>query len=131
MNAPIFLTLDEVLRTHADMVQRYGGSEGVRDLGLLESALAQPGAGFGGEYFYKDFASMAAAYLFHIVKNHPFVDGIKRTGVAAAIVFLKMNGISIRADQEAIEELASSLAAGAATKDDAVKSFNDRIEQSE
>lgn len=87
-----FLTLDEVLDIHADQIARYGGSLGVRDVRLLESALAQPQTSFGGQYLHADLAAMAAAYLFHLVKNHPFIDGNKRVGAAAASVFLLTNG---------------------------------------
>jgi len=83
-----FLELPDVLMVHADQIQRYGGETGVRDLGLLESAVAQPRAAFGGEYLHQDLFGMAAAYLFHIVCNHPFVDGNKRVGLVAARPFL-------------------------------------------
>ena len=73
---------------------------GVRDHALLESALAQPGAAFGGEFLHVDLFAMAAAYLFHIVKNHPFLDGNKRTGLIVAITFLAINGVSIPSDSE-------------------------------
>jgi death-on-curing protein len=74
MSAPLFLTLDEILQIHEEMIAEEGGGDcGVRDLGLLESAIAQPHAGFGDEHFYKDLPHKAAAYLFHIVKNHPFI----------------------------------------------------------
>ena len=72
---PTFLTLDEVIEIHRDMIERYGGSFGIRDEGLLESAVAMPQAGFGEQYPHSSVFEMAAAYLFHIVKNHPFVDG--------------------------------------------------------
>lgn len=89
---PRFLTLNEVIEIHADQIERYGGSPGIRDLGLLESAIATPQAGFGGQYLHGDLFEMAAAYLFHIVQNHAFVDGNKRAGAAAGLVFLKLNG---------------------------------------
>jgi len=75
------------------MIKTYGGSEGLRDAGLLHSAIAVPQASFGGNYLHAGLFEMAAAYLYHIVQNHPFVDGNKRTGAAAAIVFLAMNDI--------------------------------------
>ena len=77
---PIFLSLAEVLEIHRDQIERYGGDPGIRDLDLLQSALAIPAAGFGGQYLHNDLYEMAAAYLFHITQNHPFVDGNKRTG---------------------------------------------------
>ena len=89
---PLFLTQDEVLRAHETQIAQFGGSSGIRDLGLLESALSMPQAAFGGTYLHGDIYEMAAAYLFHIVSNHPFVDGNKRTGMVAALTFLDLNG---------------------------------------
>jgi death-on-curing family protein len=88
---PLFLTLDEVLEIHAQQIELYGGSDGVRDPAGLESAVATPMATFGGEFLHSSLPSMAAAYLFHICQNHPFVDGNKRTGANAAITFLLIN----------------------------------------
>jgi death-on-curing protein len=85
-----FLTVSEVLKLHELQLNRYGGSTGVRDLGLLESAVSQAQAGFGGVYLHEDLAAMAAAYLFSLVKNHPFVDGNKRAGLATALAFLDL-----------------------------------------
>lgn len=90
-----FLSFEEVLQIHEDQIRRYGGSLGVRDEGLLRSALAQPEAQFGGEYLHPSIAAMAAAYLFHLVQNHPFIDGNKRIGAACAAVFLELNGLQI------------------------------------
>jgi len=113
---PLFLGLDEVLELHRDQIERYGGSAGVRDLGLLESALAAPQAGSGGEYFHADLREMAAAYLFHIVRNHPFVDGNKRVGALAAFVFLRLNGRTLTASERAFERLVRRVADGRADK---------------
>ena len=88
---PLFLTLDEVLEIHAQQIELYGGSDGVRDPAGLESAVATPMATFGGEFLHSTIPSMAAAYLFHICQNHAFVDGNKRTGANAAITFLLIN----------------------------------------
>ncbi len=90
-----FLSVDEVLFLNRQQLQRFGGADGVRDLSLLESAAAQPQSSFGGSYLHGDLFEMAAAYLSHIVKSHPFVDGNKRTGLLAALVFLDLNGIII------------------------------------
>jgi len=109
---PIFLGLDEVLEIHRDQIERYGGSARVRDMGLLESALAMPQAGTGDQYFHTDLFEMAAAYLFHIVKNHPFVDGNKRVGAAAALVFLEINGIEVRATNAALVSAVLAVAEG-------------------
>lgn len=72
---PKFLMLDDVLEVQCDQIERYGGTLGVRDNGLLESALAAPHSGFGGHYLHADLFEMASAYLFHLVQNHPFLDG--------------------------------------------------------
>jgi death-on-curing protein len=111
-----FLGLDEILEIHRDQIERYGGSLGVRDIALLKSAVAMPAAGFGGDYLHEDIFEMAAAYLFHITQNHPFVDGNKRTGAVAAIVFLAMNGIELNADEDELENLVRSVAMGKADK---------------
>ncbi len=95
MKSPVFLTLAEIIEIHANQIQLYGGQEGTIELGLLQSALAQPEASFAGEWLHEDIFSMAAAYAFHICQNHPFVDGNKRTALASALVFLELNGISL------------------------------------
>ena len=91
---PLFLTLDEVVATHRDQIERYGGSLGVRDWGLLQSAVAMPAATFGGQFLHTDLCEMAAAYLFHLVQNHPFIDGNKRVAHAAMETFLMLNGLA-------------------------------------
>ena len=79
--SPESLTTEDIFDIHDMQLGRYGGGEGLRDQGLLESALAQPRATFGGDFVHDSLFAMAAAYLFHIVSNHPFVDGNKRTGL--------------------------------------------------
>lgn len=91
MAPPVFLDIDRVIRTHRSLIEAYGGVDGVRDAGLLHSALAMPQASFGGQYLHADLFEMAAAYLYHIAQNHPFLDGNKRTGAASAIIVLAMN----------------------------------------
>jgi len=113
---PTFLSLAEVLEIHRDQIKRYGGDPGIRDLGLLQSALAMPGAGFGGGFLHGDLYEMAAAYLFHIVQNHPFVDGNKRTGAVAALVFLALNDMETNADESLLEEIVLAAAHGKADK---------------
>jgi death-on-curing protein len=114
--APIFLTLDEVVEIHRDMIERYGGSAGIRDLDLLESAIAMPQAGMGDQYFHSTLFEMAAAYLFHIVQNHPFVDGNKRVGAMAAFVFLKLNGFAMNAKEAEFERMVRQIAEGQSKK---------------
>ena len=113
---PTFLTLDEIVAIHRDQIARYGGSEGVRDWGLLQSAAAMPAAGFGGKFLHSDLCEMAAAYLFHIVQNHPFLDGNKRVGAVAAYVFLALNNVRITAGNDAYAELVLSVARGETAK---------------
>jgi death-on-curing protein len=113
---PTFLSLDEVLETHRDQITRYGGAAGIRDLGLLQSALAQPQATFGGQFLHADVFEMAAAYLFHIVQNHPFVDGNKRVGAVAAIVFLLLNDEDTTTTSAELESLVLAVAQGQRTK---------------
>ncbi len=109
---PDFLTVEDVLLIHQDQVERYGGSADLRDAGLLASAVATAEAAFDGGYLHKGLHEMAAAYLFHIVQNHPFADGNKRTGAAAALVFLDLNGVEVRADDDALADLVIAVASG-------------------
>jgi death on curing protein len=90
-----FLNLEDVLTLHEMQIERYGGATGMRDQGLLESAIGMPQASFGGEFMHKGLFEMAAAYAFHIAENQPFVDGNKRTALAAALVFLDWHQIEI------------------------------------
>ena len=107
-----FLGLQEVLEIHRDQVTRYGGTAGIRDLDLLKSALGMPGATFNGEFLHTDVYEMAAAYLFHLVKNHPFVDGNKRVGAVAALVFLTLNGHDFQAPEDDLAETVLAVARG-------------------
>lgn len=108
---PVFLGLDEVVEIHCDQITRYGGSPGIRDIELLQSAVAMPSAAYGGEYLHADISEMAAAYLFHIIRN-PFVDGNKRTGAVAALVFLALNGTELHASEKSFESMVRSTAEG-------------------
>ena len=109
---PVFLELYEVVEIHRDQVERYGGSLGIRDPGLLQSALAVPRSGFGDQFFHSDLFEMAAAYLFHIVSNHPFIDGNKRVGAMAAFTFLELNGITLTASPASFEKVVREVAQG-------------------
>ena len=116
MSEPTFLTLDEVLAIQADQIQHYGGSSGIRDLGLLQSALAMPETTFAGEFLHGNVYEMAAAYVFHLARNHPFVDGNKRTALMAALVFLGLNGRRLESNPDSLFELVNGVAAGAVDK---------------
>ena len=119
----MFLDIDRILRTHLSLIERYGGQEGVRDVGLLHSAIAMPQASFGGQSLHKDLFEMTAAYLYHIVQNHPFLNGNKRTGAAAAIIFLAMNGVELEADEEGLVDLTLDVAQGKAGKQQIAEFF--------
>jgi death on curing protein len=111
-----FLTIDEVLLFHEMQIGRFGGSPGLRDLGMLESAVAMPQAGFGDEYLHSDIFEMAAAYLYHVVMNHPFVDGNKRTGTHAALVSLADHGQRVLLAEDAKYDLVIGVCEGTVTK---------------
>ena len=114
--APTFLRLADVVRIHVDQIEGYGGRTGIRDPGLLQSALAMPQASFGGEWLHRDLYEMAAAYAFHLCQNHPFVDGNKRTALACALVFLELNGISIEDPEGRLYEALMDIASGSMEK---------------
>ena len=115
---PKFLSLAEVLQIHQDQVSRYGGDPGIRDLNALKSALGIPAATYGGDFLHTDIFSMAAAYLFHITGNHPFVDGTKRTGTVATLVFLALNGHKFNAPEDDLTDMVMAVAAGQLDKSD-------------
>jgi death on curing protein len=110
MTEPEWLELGIVLDFHAEQLALFGGPDGIRDLGLLESALARPQNKFA--YGETDLAALAAAYGFGIARNHPFVDGNKRTALASMIVFLNLNELALAAPQEAATAIVLALAAG-------------------
>ena len=110
--APKFLSLAEVLEIHQDQIARYDGASGIRDMERLKSGLGMPSVTFGGEFLHTDIYEMAAAYLFHMVKNHPFVDGNKRVGVVAALVFLILNGFDFTAPEDELTEMVLAVAQG-------------------
>lgn len=89
----LYLTVEAVERVHDTVLAAHGGSPGLRDARLLESAVAAPQASFGGQALIKGGIEIAAAYLFYICRNHPFIDGNKRTALASCLVFLESNGL--------------------------------------
>ena len=117
MRTPVFLTLAEVIAIHADQIQQYGGQGGVRDLGLLESAIAQPEASYGGAWLHHDLYAMAAAYAFHVCQNHPFYDGNKRVALVCALMFLRFNGVTTIPDpRRQLKDAMLRIASGQMTK---------------
>jgi death-on-curing protein len=117
------LTVEIVQEIHADAIALFGGSDGVREIALLESAVAAPQATFGGRSPYRDLAEMAAAYLFYLCRNHPFLDGNKRAALGACLVFLRLNGIEPKADGPEWEELTLAVAAGVRDREETTESL--------
>ena len=115
------LSVEVVQEIHAEAVAQFGGSTGIREPALLESAVAAPQASFGGEFVYKDAAEVAAAYLFFLCRNHPFVDGNKRAALGACLVFLRLNGIEPQSDGQAWEDLTLDIAASKLDRGQATK----------
>ena len=111
-----FLGLEEVLAIHREQVERYGGTEGVRDLGLLESAVATPEASFDGAYLHGTPCEMAAAYLYHLAQNHPFLDGNKRVAAASMFLFLYVNDLELDCTEDELVELTLGVASSKVTK---------------
>ena len=109
---PVFLTFAEIIEIHNYQLENFGGASGVRDMELLKSAIGMPSATFGGTFLHPTIYEMAAAYLFHLVENHPFVDGNKRVGAMAALVFLDMNGIDFEASNEEFTAMVLRVASG-------------------
>jgi len=120
---PLFLSLEEVLEIHRQQIEYYGGASGVRDLSLLESAIAQPQATYSDEFLHTSLPAMAAAYLFHICRNHPFVDGNKRVAANTAITFLLINGWEPTFSEDALVDTVLAVAASSMTKEGLVQFF--------
>lgn len=112
------LTVAIVREIHAEAIAKFGGSDGVRDVALLESAVAAPRAGYGGTSVYRDVVEVAAAYLFYLCRNHAFIDGNKRTALGACIVFLRLNGLEPKPDTPEWEEMTLAVAASVLNRDE-------------
>jgi death-on-curing protein len=125
MTEPRWLELGIVLDFHAEQLALFGGADGMRDLGLLESALARPQNKYS--YGEADLAVLAAAYGFGIARNHPFVDGNKRTALVSMIVFLNLNKLDLDAPQEAATAIVLALAAGEIGEDVLARWIGDNI----
>lgn len=126
-----FLDKETILAFHQDQVKTFGGKQGVRDEGLLESALAQPQQSFGGEYVHKGIYEMAAAYGFHICSNHPFFDGNKRTALVAMYTFLFVNGFHLQADKKSLYAVIIDLANGKLEKEELAKYLKENCKKRE
>ena len=117
----VHLGIDIVREIHAEVIKQFGGANGIRDENLLASAVLTPQSSFGGKSPYADIVEIAAAYLFYICKNHPFVDGNKRTAMMAAIVFLRLNGIEPLPDSVEWERFMLDVAASRITRDETTR----------
>lgn len=106
------LSKKQVLALHSDLIREFGGTEGIRDEGLLESALAAPLQTFDGEPVYPSLQAKAARLGFGLVSNHPFMDGNKRTGAHVMLVFLALNGVELRYEQQELIDAFLSVASG-------------------
>lgn len=118
-----YLSLENILAIHEEMIHSYGGRKGIREKNLLLSALEQPKCMFNGQYLNKTIFEKAASYLFHICKNHPFIDGNKRTALVSAFVFLDLNQYEVHASEEEFEELVMGVAEGSIKKSEVSKFF--------
>ena len=127
MPTPNFVSKSMVLSIHARQIERFGGTPGVRDEGLLESALAQPQATFGGQFLHPTISEQAAAYLYHIAMNHPFIDGNKRTAFAVTDTFLRLNGCALNLTDDRAYNLVMRVARGTMTKEELSREFESCI----
>ena len=127
MQDTIFLSVEDVLLLHADTIDIEGGSHGVRDHGLLDAAVAMPRQQFGGAYLHEGLVAMAAAYVWHIAQNHPFIDGNKRAAVLSALVFLKVNEVENLPGPRELESITLQVAAGELSKDSLTKWFRNNV----
>lgn len=115
---PVFLNLDDILQIHLDTVTHEGGGEGIRDIALIDSAVAAPKASYGGSYLHEDLAAMTAALMFALISNHGFVDGNKRVGTLAALVFRDINGVESFPPATDLEDTTMAVARGEMSREE-------------
>ena len=126
----VHLGLDIVREIHAEVIKQFGGANGIRDENLLASAVLTPQSSFGGKSPYADIVEIAAAYLFYICRNHPFVDGNKRTAMMTAIVFLRLNGIEPVSDSTEWEKFMLDVAASKIDRDETTRRLRKLLKKS-
>lgn len=131
MAALTFLSVANIITIHGRLIEEFGGDEGLRDRGLLESAAAMPQAMFSGQYLHSTLAEMAAAYHFHLCSNHPFIDGNKRVAVASAELFLVLNGFDLKATDDELGNITLELASGKLSKEAIVDFYSEKVVESE
>jgi len=112
----IYITVDQAIKIHDRQIEQHGGLKGLRDLGLLTSAIEMPKSAFSGIEMYPTLFDKAAAYIFYLAKNHPFIDGNKRTAAFTAILFLRLNGLNVKIDLKQYELLIVGTAEGLISK---------------
>lgn len=120
MQTPNFLSLAIVLKIHTRQIEKFGGTNGIRDQGLLESALAQPRITFDGQLLHPEIYHQAGAYLYHLTMNHPFIDGNKRNAFAVMDTFLKVNGYNLSLSNENAYDLVMRVANHQINKEDLI-----------
>ena len=123
-----YIDVEDVEILHAELIDRIGGSHGIRDRGALESAVSQPEMSFGGEDLYPSIEEKATALCFSLVSNHAFVDGNKRAGHAATLLFLRLNGFQLKGGVDEHESIILRLAAGEVEREELLAWIRDRIE---
>jgi death-on-curing protein len=120
-----YLSAEQVLFIHSRLIDATGGSHGIRDIGLLKSAVARPRATFEAKDLYGDIFHKVSALMESLIKNHPFIDGNKRTAITSAGIFLQLNGYSLEAPQKKLEEFTLDMAIGKINLIKASQWFND------
>jgi death-on-curing protein len=124
-----FLSVENILEIHQDTLEHEGGGTGIRDIKLLESAIAMPSSMFDGDYLHPGLGAMAAAYLFHLCQNHPVVDGNKRTAAFASLLFLYLNGVEEHRlpSGEDLEAVTLQVASGTMSKPEVIAWYSQAI----
>ena len=123
----VHLTVEIVKEIHGAALAAFGGTSGIRDEGLLHSAVAAPQATLGGQSPFADLAEVAGAYLFYLCRNHPFVDGNKRAALAAALAFLWLNGQELEAEEGELTDVVMGVAEGRVGKAEAAEFIRTRL----
>ncbi|MCA9770464.1 type II toxin-antitoxin system death-on-curing family toxin [Candidatus Dependentiae bacterium] len=127
MNNIEFLLIQHVIAIHREQINCFGGIHGVRDVGLLNSAIAMSQATFDGQYLHDDIFKMSAAYMFHIIKNHPFLDGNKRTGIITGLTFLEINNVEVIKPKDYFYKMGVDIACSNIDKDTISRMLHDVV----
>lgn len=127
---PVFLDVDDVVLIHSNTIQREGGLDGLRDGGMLESAVAMARQKFNGAYLHRDLAAMGGAYLYHLAMNHAFLDGNKRVASFSCLIFLRANGIEVLPPADDLTRITLAVAASQMSKSDLIDWLRKQIDAS-